>query len=373
MEWARLALNLRASLGDEAPDWLLPSARSLFERAVADGWAVDGRPGFVYTTDWDGTPVVRHRMHWVAAEATATAAVLHAVTGDPSYASWYETWWDHIDLDLRDRDGGSWWHELDGDNQPSSTVWSGKPDTYHALQATLVPRLPAAPSFAHGPGRRPARPLTSLATPEASRRPAPLFRHCRRERGGGYGDGMVRAGGWRWRRTGNCAPYGAVAEPLTSARRGCGCRRQVCLVETGCCLVAGPRLRPAVRPPRAVTGPPVGPRSRNLQGRCGPRAGPAAAGRARGDHRLPARDRSFPLPVLPLHTGLLDVRRDRAAGARVCAAEAGSRPGGCCAATPGPPEGTTPSRMSPARRPSGWCAPCGAAAPHASAASTPAG
>ncbi len=148
MEWARLALNLRAALGDEAPDSLLPSACSLFERAVADGWAVDGRPGFVYTTDWDGTPVVRHRMHWVAAEATATAAVLHAVTGDPSYASWYETWWDHIDLDLRDRDGGSWWHELDGDNQPSSTVWSGKPDTYHALQATLVPRLPAAPSFA---------------------------------------------------------------------------------------------------------------------------------------------------------------------------------------------------------------------------------
>jgi sulfoquinovose isomerase len=148
MEWARLALNLRAALGDEAPDWLLPSARSLFERAVADGWAVDGSRGFVYTTDWDGTPVVRHRMHWVAAEATAAAAVLHAVTGDPSYASWYETWWDHIDLDLRDRDGGSWWHELDGANQPSSTVWSGKPDTYHALQATLVPRLPAAPSLA---------------------------------------------------------------------------------------------------------------------------------------------------------------------------------------------------------------------------------
>ena len=148
MEWARLALNLRAALGDEAPDWLLPSARSLFERAVADGWAVDGRPGFVYTTDWDGTPVVRHRMHWVAAEATATAAVLHAVTGDPSYASLVRNLVGPHRPDLRDRDGGSWWHELDGDNQPSSTVWSGKPDTYHALQATLVPRLPAAPSFA---------------------------------------------------------------------------------------------------------------------------------------------------------------------------------------------------------------------------------
>ena len=35
-------------------------------------------------------------MHWVAAEATATAAALHGATGDPSYAAWYATWWDHV-------------------------------------------------------------------------------------------------------------------------------------------------------------------------------------------------------------------------------------------------------------------------------------
>ena len=27
-------------------------------------------------------------------------------------------------------------------------VWNGKPDTYHAVQATLVPRLPLAPTLA---------------------------------------------------------------------------------------------------------------------------------------------------------------------------------------------------------------------------------
>jgi len=48
---------------------------------------------------------------------------------------------------------------------------------------------------------------------------------------------MVRARGWWWRRTGRSAPYGAVQAPVTPARRGCGCRRQVCLVETGCCLL----------------------------------------------------------------------------------------------------------------------------------------
>ena len=33
-------------------------------------------------------------------------------------------------------------------NQPATTVWSGKPDTYHAIQATLLPRLPLTPSLA---------------------------------------------------------------------------------------------------------------------------------------------------------------------------------------------------------------------------------
>ena len=47
-----------------------------------------------------------------------------------------------------DADLGSWRHELDPSNRPSGVTWNGKPDTYHALQATLVPRLPLAPTFA---------------------------------------------------------------------------------------------------------------------------------------------------------------------------------------------------------------------------------
>ena len=34
------------------------------------------------------------------------------------------------------------------ENRPSGVVWKGKPDTYHAMQATLFPRLPLAPSLA---------------------------------------------------------------------------------------------------------------------------------------------------------------------------------------------------------------------------------
>jgi mannose/cellobiose epimerase-like protein (N-acyl-D-glucosamine 2-epimerase family) len=147
-EWSRLALHVRAALGTDAPPWLLPGARALFDTAVRDGWSVDGAEGFVYTVDWSGRPVVRQRMHWVAAEAVAAAAALLAATGDAAYADWYRRWWDHIDAVFVDLAGGSWWHELDPDNRPASTVWSGKPDVYHALQATLLPRLPLAPGLA---------------------------------------------------------------------------------------------------------------------------------------------------------------------------------------------------------------------------------
>ena len=148
LEWARLALHLRAALGPSAPEWLLADAVALFDASVREGWAVDGADGFVYTVDWEGRPVVRERMHWVAAEATATAAALHAATGDPSYEGWYATWWDHIAEVFLDRERGSWHHELDPRNRPSGVVWSGKPDTYHALQATLLPRLPLSPVLA---------------------------------------------------------------------------------------------------------------------------------------------------------------------------------------------------------------------------------
>lgn len=98
--------------------------------------------------DWHGAPVVRERMHWVAAEATATAAALYAATGAATYADWYETFWGHVDEHFIDRDRGSWRHELSPTNGPSELVWKGKPDIYHAVQATLIPRLPLAPTLA---------------------------------------------------------------------------------------------------------------------------------------------------------------------------------------------------------------------------------
>lgn len=151
LEWSRLLLGIEAAGG---PSDFREAAAALFDRAVQDGWYVDGAPGFVYTTGWDGRPVVHDRMHWVATEAIGAAAALYAVTGEASYASRYADWWDYAARYLIDADRGSWHHQLDPANRPVATVWPGKPDVYHAFQATVIPTLPAAPSLATALARR---------------------------------------------------------------------------------------------------------------------------------------------------------------------------------------------------------------------------
>ena len=158
LEWSRLALHLRAALGDGAPPWLLEGARGLFDTAVREGWDADGREGFVYTTDFDGTPVVRNRLHWVVTEGLGAASALYQVTGEQAYADRYAQWWAHAERFFIDRERGSWHHELDETNTPVTTgTWAGKPDVYHAAQATLVPTLPLAPMLAAALAQRAAR------------------------------------------------------------------------------------------------------------------------------------------------------------------------------------------------------------------------
>ncbi|MDR7303754.1 AGE family epimerase/isomerase [Haloactinomyces albus] len=146
LEWARLLVQLEAVLGTEAPDWLLGDARHLFESALDRGWNADGHPGFVYTLDWQDRPQVRARMHWVIAEAILTAAALHHRTGEDHYLRWYGTFWDYARTHHIDTDHGSWHHEVTPDGHPADSVWSGKPDAYHAYQAALLPTLPLAPA-----------------------------------------------------------------------------------------------------------------------------------------------------------------------------------------------------------------------------------
>lgn len=142
LEWARLITQWALSTYKEDKEGMLPyinAAEELFRRAVEDAWNADGAPGICYTTGWDGKPIVHERMHWTLAEGINTAAVLYHVTKKQEYADAYAAFMRYLDEKVLDHVNGSWFHQMDQNNQVTGTVWPGKPDIYHALQATLIP------------------------------------------------------------------------------------------------------------------------------------------------------------------------------------------------------------------------------------------
>ncbi|MCC8126756.1 MAG: AGE family epimerase/isomerase [Clostridiales bacterium] len=162
IEWARLITQWALSSAEKAEtesekngyrEWI-KSAEKLYTQAVKDAWEADGAPGLVYTTDWEGKPVVHDRMHWTLAEAINTSATLARVTGRGEYADDYARFMKYLDEKVLDHVNGSWFHQLNEKNEVIGTVWPGKSDIYHALQATLIPYYPAdlsiAPAVAAG-------------------------------------------------------------------------------------------------------------------------------------------------------------------------------------------------------------------------------
>ncbi len=142
IEWSRLISQWAVSTfdpSDKKREEYIILARKLYERAITDAWNADGAPGIVYTTDWDGSPVVHDRMHWTLAEAINTSAVLYRITADPKYKEDLSAYLSYLDETVLDHSCGSWFHQLDRTNKPMDTVWPGKADLYHAFQAMLIP------------------------------------------------------------------------------------------------------------------------------------------------------------------------------------------------------------------------------------------
>ena len=78
-------------------------------------------------------------MHWTLAEAINTSAVLFRVTGNERYKNEYAMFMQYLDEKVLDHKNGSWFHQLDEHNNLLTTVWPGKSDLYHAIQATMIP------------------------------------------------------------------------------------------------------------------------------------------------------------------------------------------------------------------------------------------
>ena len=153
IEWARLisqwALSTYETEGSSVlAEKYVEAAKALYNRAIKDAWNVDGAEGLVYTTDWEGKPVIHDRMHWTLAEAINTSSVLWQITNNQRYANDYSKFMKYLDEKVLDHENGSWFHQLNEKNEVIGTVWPGKSDLYHAFQATWIPYGDTAVSIA---------------------------------------------------------------------------------------------------------------------------------------------------------------------------------------------------------------------------------
>ena len=140
LEWSRLLVQLW-ELGQRQHSWMLPAAEALFLTACEQGWDNE-RGGFYYTVNWNNTPAQTGRYWWPACEGIAAASVLLKVSDDVRFEQWYRRIWSFVQRHMIDRRDAGWFAELDDNLVPIEQVFHGKPDLYHALQASLIPLFP---------------------------------------------------------------------------------------------------------------------------------------------------------------------------------------------------------------------------------------
>jgi sulfoquinovose isomerase len=145
LEWSRLIVQLWL-LGGRRHDWMPEAAAALFRNAVGEGWD-HKRGGFYYTLDFSGKPQNTDKIWWPACEGIAAAAVIADHSDDPFYETWYRRIWDFSATQFIDRRNGAWIPQRDADLKAKSTLFVGKPDIYHSLQALLIPLYPATGSL----------------------------------------------------------------------------------------------------------------------------------------------------------------------------------------------------------------------------------
>ena len=135
-EFARLLLqwwDLSGRRGD-APG----RARALAQQAMADGWLPD-TGGIAYTLDFGGRVAIADRYWWPVTEAIGTVAMLQKADPREGDEDWYRKLWHFAEAHFVDHARGGWFPEIGVDGKPASTLFAGKPDIYHSIQAALFP------------------------------------------------------------------------------------------------------------------------------------------------------------------------------------------------------------------------------------------
>ncbi len=145
LEWARLLLQLWV-LGGKKQEWMPDAAKSLFSQSIALGWD-DDKGGFFYTLDWEDKPAKRNKLWWPACEGAAAAHFLNEHLPSDYHEEYYRRIWNVIERAFIDHKNGGWHEELTENLVPSHSLFPGKGDIYHALQACLIPLFPATGSL----------------------------------------------------------------------------------------------------------------------------------------------------------------------------------------------------------------------------------
>ncbi len=135
-ELGRLQLqhwDLSGRLNSGAPD----SSRRLIEQALKDAWLPGG--GMAYTLVFEGRVANASRFWWPVAEAIGAVAALIAMDKRLEDEVWYRKLWTYANETLVDHQHGGWFPAVDETGDMVTSIFDGKPDIYHSLQACLFP------------------------------------------------------------------------------------------------------------------------------------------------------------------------------------------------------------------------------------------
>ena len=147
LEFARLLLQ-HWDLSGRADPTALPRARALVDTALADAWLPGG--GLAYTLAPGGAVDNDGRLWWPVAEGLGALAALQKIDPRPQDIAWYARLHDFARTHFVDTRHGGWFPELGADGQPSGSIFTGKPDIYHALQADLLALVPGVSGMVSG-------------------------------------------------------------------------------------------------------------------------------------------------------------------------------------------------------------------------------
>ena len=113
------------------------TSRRLIEQALNDAWLPGG--GLAYTLDFDGRVANASRFWWPVTEAIGAVAALITMDKMPEDEMWYRKLWTYANETLVDHKHGGWFPAVDEDGNVVTSIFDGKPDIYHSLQACLFP------------------------------------------------------------------------------------------------------------------------------------------------------------------------------------------------------------------------------------------